>query len=109
MKPLQQAMMGENIVGNLSAGAKEHLWKPWQIKSASDLQISDGARSSTQVFVNTHKKHKAELNALRRGQPVRFWTTHTKTKGEVGDSSSCEVRRDLGLNQNQAPGWTLDC
>jgi len=32
------------------------------------LQVSDGARSTTQLLLTTRTKRKAELNALKRGQ-----------------------------------------
>lgn len=75
------------------------------------LQMSDGARGTTQLFVTTRRKHKAELNALKRGPSTGVWTTHTKAKGEASDSGSWEIWRDLGLAQNQVPGcvglWTV--
>lgn len=80
-------------------------------KDMHNLQISDGARSITGLFVTTCRKHEAELNALKRGQSTGVWTTHTMAKGEASDSSSWEVWRDLGLDQNQAPNclelWTV--
>lgn len=102
--------MGKIIVGNPSAGLKS-ICEDLGEKGTHYLQISDGARSTTQLFATTHMKHKAELKAPKQGQSMGVWTTHTEAKGEVSDPSSWEIWRDLGSDQNQVPScvelWTV--